>query len=241
MLSTEEKNIRDAIEAKLSGTIKDEAFLFHISVERKLKSVEIWFQNVETILPDFIQATGTARSGQAVTEGLTPDLESLISKISAYIDAFFMSGKSVLDTFAHELRILYGLGGHTGDLYFGESLSLLNTHHLDTQINSYLSGIDFDTLNWHKDLNAYRHASTHESIIPIKPSMDFDFITGEWKEMILKLPLDTAQRPLTYNGKNFNDVGKEIQDNLFNLIVECYRRIWDDIGQQQTIIPFNTP
>jgi len=231
MLSESQTEVQNIIEAKLSGLDKEDALLFHISVERKLSSVELWFQNVADLAPGFIQYGTSDASSKSEF-----DINSFLIKISANIDAFFMSGKSTLDSFGHEIRSLYGLGGHRGDLYFENVLDLLIAHHGISNLNSYMTSSNIRSNSWYQDLKAYRKASAHESIIQIKPSLDFDFLTGRWKEIWLKLPLDPTQRPLNYNGKNFIDTGKKIKESLFKFITENYDAILKDIKNNKTKI-----
>ena len=232
MLSENQSEVQNNIETKMSGLDKDDALLFHVSVERKLTSVDLWFQNVDAMIPSFISYGASDASSSEF------DINTFLVNISANIDAFFMSGKSTLDSFGHEIRSLYGLGGHAGDLYFENVLDLLSIHHSNSGLESYITSLNIRQNAWYQDLNAYRRASTHESVIQIKPSLDFDFLTGQWKDVLLKLPIDPTQRPLGYNGKNFIDTGKTIKDNLFKLIIESYDTILEDIKNGITIITY---
>ena len=240
MLSTSQKEVQVLIENKLSGTDRDEAFLFHVSVERKLASVDLWFRHVEIILPDFTSQSETYSAGDSKIETENRAvLDSVLIKMSAYIDAFFMSGRSTLDTFGHEIRSLYGLGGHSGNLYFPEALELIRTEHGNSCLNTCLNSLDIENSQWYRDLNSYRSACAHESIIQINPSRDFDFLKGEWKEILLKLPMDPGQRPWSYNRKNFVDTGKTIRNELYELIETSYDRMLDDIKSGQTKIDYD--
>ena len=241
MLSEGQKKIQNLIETKLSGNDKDEALLFHVSVERKLASVEIWFENVESMLPDFVVQPGTLSGDTGVeAQNLTDDdVHSYLTRMSAYIDAFFMSGKSTLDTLAHEIRSLYDLGGHTGDLYFEAALDLIGAHHSNCSLNSYLTSLNIRSCQWYMDLSSYRRACAHESIIQIQPSVEVNYLTGESKEVLLKLPTDPAQRPLAYDRKNFVSTGREIRDNLRKLITESYDKVLDDIKRGTTKIVYD--
>lgn len=240
MLSESQRKIQTLIETRLSNTEKDEALLFHVSVERKLLSIDIWLGEVkENILPVFITQYGTySTGGRSKTEEEMVDLDSILVKLSAYMDAFFMSGKSVLDAFAHEIRSLYGLGSHTGDLYFGDIPGLFSTHHPNTSLDKYLNSLNIKDSEWYKNLNSYRTACAHESIIQIKPSIDLDFLRGHWETMLLKLPIDPAKKPLSYDGKNFIETGKIIKDKLYGLIEKSYDKILDDIKSGQTKIVY---
>ena len=233
MISTHQNEVQNLIETKLSGLDKDDALLFHVSVERKLASVELWFQNVADMTPSFFQY-GTL-DGSNKPEF---DINFYLVKMSANIDAFFMSGKSTLDSFGHETRSLYNFGGHSGDLYFENVLDLLPIHNSISSLNSYFNTSNIRNISWYKDLKAYRRASAHESVIQIKPSLSLDFLTGQWKEIWLKLPIDPTQRPLSYNGKNFIDTGKTIKESLFKFITESYDAILDDIKNSKTKIVY---
>jgi len=149
-----------------------------------------------------------------------------------------MSSKSTLDSFGHEIRSLYDLGGHKGDLYFENALDLLIAHHSGSNLNSYIISSNIRNNSWYQDLKAYRKASAHESIIQIKPSLDFDFLTGRWKDIWLKLPLNPTQRPLNYDGKNFTDTGKKIKESLFKFIIESYDAVLNDVRNGKTKIDF---
>jgi len=239
MLSEDETSIITFIESNLLGNNREEARLYHYSVVRKLWAVRFWFQNVEMLIqPDLILSTQniTASGDAGLSSNYQTDSESTITKISSYIDAFFMSGKSTLDTFAHEVRNLYGFGGHSGDLYFENALDLLAQLHSNSELNNYLSSTNIRNLQWYQELKAYRHASTHESIIAIQPSVEMDFFTGKWKPIILKLPLDPAQKPLQYNGKNFIETGKLIRDGLQKLLIQSYSKVIIDIRSNRTAI-----
>lgn len=242
MLSENERHIRNLIESGLSGSEKEKAQLYHYSTIRKLEAVKFWLQDVENLTkPDLIirpQSTlsVTASGSAEIIPSGYPDPELTLTKISAYIDAFFMSGKSTLDAFAHEVRNLYGFSGHSGDLYFENVLDLLPRYTPNSELSSYLSSTNIINLPWYQDLKSYRHASTHESIIGIKPSVEMDFFTGEWKPVILKLPLDPTQIPLQYDGKNFIETGKLIRDELQSLIINSYDKILGDIQASKTII-----
>jgi len=241
MLSDGQNEVQVLIESKLSGNHKSEALLFHVSVQRKLASVDLWFRHMEIILPVFTGRSETYSStedSKVETEDRAA-LESILIKMSAYIDAFFMSGRSTLDAFGHEIRSLYGLGDHTGNLYFPQALGLISTHHGNSHLNTYLNSLNIEHSQWYTDLNSYRRACAHESIIQINPSRDFDFLKGEWKEILLKLPMDPGQRPWNYDGKNFVDTGKTIKNELYGLIETSYDRILDDIKSGQTKIDYD--
>lgn len=229
MLSESQKEVQIRIESKLSGSDKDDALLFHVSVERKLNSVNLWLQYAAELIPPFIKPDTFSTGRESII-----DMSSFLIRISAYIDAFFMSSKSTLDCFGHEVRSIYGLGGHTGDLYFENILDLLPIHHSVSKINSYICGLNIRSADWFKELKSYRKASAHESIVPIEPTANLDFLTGQWKLGLLKLPIDPAQRPLLYNGKNFIDTGKLIKENLYDLIVKSYDEILNDIQNNKT-------
>lgn len=90
MLSDGQNEVQVLIESKLSGNHKSEALLFHVSVERKLASVDLWFRHMEIILPVFTGRSETYSStedSKVETEDRAA-LESILIKMSAYIDAF---------------------------------------------------------------------------------------------------------------------------------------------------------
>jgi hypothetical protein len=234
MLSESHKEVQALIEDKLTGLDKDDALLFHISVERKLASTDLWLQNVVELLPDFIQSSSTSGSDNRTESGI----DRFLFKTSAYIDAFFMSAKSALDCFGHEIRSIYGLGGHSGDLYFENVLDLLPVHHNQCNITTYFVAQNIRCSGWYSELKAYRKASTHESIIRIEPSLNIDYLTGQWKTILLKLPLDPTQRPFLYNGKNFIDTGNMIKSSLYKFIIVSFDNMLADVKSSLTRIPF---
>ena len=238
MLSENEKQVIELIEAKFTCYNQGETRLFHVSVERKLEAMRLWFQNVEDLLPDIVPTIGTYSTGVDSETRESISIGSMLNNLSAYIDAFFMSAKSTLDTFAHEVRNLYGLNNHSGDIYFENAIDLLKRYHSDSELNFYVEANDIKNSTWYSDLKLYRKASAHESIIQIKPSLDLDFLSGEWKNLILKLPVNPTQRPPAYNGKNFINTGKEIKNELNKFIIESYNKILDDINNSKTRIIF---
>jgi hypothetical protein len=241
MISINADKIRDLIETAFSGPEREEALLFHVSVERKAKALILFYELVEKSLPNFVKINSQSTSSLDRKEAEEIiDIKPLLSEISAYIDAFFMSGRSTMDAFAHEIRSIYGLGGHTGNLYFSKVPSLLRRFHDNSRMSSYFQSNDVENQAWYKELNIYRHASTHESIIPFMPSISIDPLTSEWKKPILKLPIDPTSRPLQYNSKNFVDIGKSIREGLSKLLVGIYDEILQDIVESKTKITSTT-
>jgi len=235
MLSKTEDDLRKLVEAKLSGVSKQNFQLYHYSVIRKIESVKLWLNYSKEILPDFTNLLGTYSTTQP-TPPAPVNIDSTISRLSAYVDAFFMSAKSTLDSFAHEIRELYEMAGHTGDLYFENVINLLNTHHAQTGLNQLFVNENVLNKSWFIELNAYRRASAHESIIPLNLDLKYDLTTQEWKNLILKLPIDPRTRPLVYNAKNFMELGDEIEVSLSKLLMDSYDSIFRDINNNQTKI-----
>ena len=110
MLSPNENNVKGLLETRLTGDAGGEALLFHSSVLRKLKAVQLFYERIISFIPSFFTTATASTSAASPNFSSTPELidaASLTDDISAYIDAFFMSCKSTLDSFAHELRCLY--------------------------------------------------------------------------------------------------------------------------------------
>lgn len=240
MLSPNENNVRELLETRLTGNARGEALLYHSSVLRKLKAVQLFYNNITSFIPSFF-TTATA-SNTATPPNLTPtpeliDAASLIDDVSAYIDAFFMSGKSTLDSFAHELRSFYQFTLVTGDLYFENALDQLSSHHATSDLNTYLTGLNIRNLDWYRDLTNYRRACTHETIIPFRPSFDFDVASERWLNPILKLPLNPGTYPPAYADKDFYQTGQSIRKGLKQFIIDSYNHIHTDILTGRTKLP----
>lgn len=145
MLSQNEIRVKELIGTRLTGNDQQELLLYHFSVVRKLRAAQIFYENVRTLIPKFVgiftsaTITLSASSTTPPPSGDLVDLDSLIDNASANIDAFFMSAKSTLDSFAHELRSLYGFGGHSGDIYFEDAVQLLSTNHSSSSLQTYFS------------------------------------------------------------------------------------------------------
>jgi hypothetical protein len=148
-----------------------------------------------------------------------------------------MSGKSTLDSFAHELRSLYQFTPVTGDLYFENALDQLSSRHSATHLNTYLTTLNIRSLDWYRDLTNYRRACTHESIIPFRPSFEFDVPSGRWLNPILKLPQNPGTYPPTYADKDFYQTGQLISEGLKQFIIDSYDHILTDILAGQTTLP----
>jgi len=240
MLSQNETRVRELIETKLLGNDREETLLYHFSVGRKLRAVELFYSNIKNIfIPQFSGTATLSASSISQPPGQELiDLSSLIDDASANIDAFFMSAKSALDSFAHELRSLYGFGGHTGDLYVENAVELVSTNHSDTALQTYFNSSNLRDSDWFTDLKRYRRACTHESIIPFKPSFDFDLISGQWKELFVKLPLNPGTFPPVFDNKNFIGTGETIKEGLRIFLISSYDKVFTDILDNKTkIVP----
>jgi len=152
MLSQEEVQVKELIEGRTTGIDQEELLLYHFSVCRKLRATEIFYERVQNLIPTFVgiftSTTVTLSGGSSSPPPRQDlvDLDSLIDNASSNIDAFFMSAKSTLDSFAHELRSLYGFGGHTGDLYIEEALRLLSLNHPTSFLQTYFVSLDISLL-----------------------------------------------------------------------------------------------
>jgi hypothetical protein len=237
MLSLNENRVKELLETRLTGNHKEEALLYHSSVPRKLKAVQLFYNNITSFTPSFFTTATVSTSASPPNPPPSPpliDAASLIDDISAYIDAFFMSGKSTLDSFAHELRSLYQFTGLTGDLYFENALDQLSRNHSTSDLNAYFTSCNIRNLDWFKDLNNYRRACAHESIIPFRPSFDFDVTSGRWLNPILKLPLNPGTYPPAYADKDFYQTGQSIKEGLNEFIINSYNHVLTDILDGRT-------
>lgn len=238
MLSQNENSVKELIETRLTGNDKEEALLYHFSVVRKLRAVELFYNNITAFTPKFSATATLSASYPSLPPGQQLiDITSFIDDTSAYIDAFFMIAKSTLDSFAHELRNVYQFSGQTGDLYFEDALNQLSRNHSTSALNTYFTSSNIRNLDWFRDLNNYRRACAHESIIPFRPSLDFDVASGRWLEPILKLPLNPGTYPPIYSDKNFYQTGHSIKEGLKAFIISSYDNVYTDILNNRTRIP----
>lgn len=240
MLSQNENRIKELIETRLTGIHRDEALLYHSSVPRKLKAVQLFYNNITSFTPSFFTTDTVSTSASPPNPPPSSqliDAASLIDDISAYIDAFFLSGKSTLDSFAHELRSLYQFTGLAGDLYFENALDQLLRNHSTSDLNGYLTTCNIRNLDWFNDLRTYRRACAHESIIAFRPSFDFDVTSGRWLNPILKLPLNPGNYPPTYGDKDFYQTGQSIKGGLNEFIINSYNHVLTDILHGRTRVP----
>jgi len=237
MLSENENRVKELIESGLTGNDKEEALLYHFSVGRKLKAVELFYNSTIASTPKFSTTATLSTSNSAPPPGQELiDATSLIDDISAYIDAFFMIARSDLDSFAHELRSLYQFSGRAGNLYFENALDQLLSNHSSCSLNLYFTSSNVRNQDWFKELNGYRRACAHESIIPFRPSLDFDVASGRWLEPILKLPDIPGSYPLVYSHKDFYQTGQSIKEGLSAFIISSYDNVLTDILNNRTKI-----
>lgn len=241
-----QQKIRELFESTVhdSRLVNDFA-LFDSSVSQKLWSTEYYFKQLLSldirqfeVLPS---ASDTQSYGTTIIQTPTLDISNYCSYLNLFLDGFFMTTMSTLDTLAHEIFILYESQPVPARIYIDTARNML----LDIHPNSEVGQLLDEQLNkpWFSEFEPFRHCTTHESLIRHNDIVyRFDHVARHYKLFRkIKLPDNPQVRPFTYNR---NRVASEYCQSIFRkvqwLVINVYKHALRDIRTNGNVLPIPT-
>jgi len=181
----------------------------------------------------------------------SPDMRGYCFELNLLLDGFLMNSMSVLDTLAHQIRVLYDfpLKGtkpekKAEDIYISKIRDMLLESHPKSEVGRLLQQKlkPEPKPDWFLKFESLRNCTTHESLIGAEISPVWDQIERCYKAPKIILPDDPKEIPFTYiENREAISFCQTIFDNIESLLNEVYEAILTDIQNNNNILPIGKP
>ena len=241
MKSANQSRLQSLVEAHASGHLLSEFLWFHLSVAQKLWSVDYFGDEIAGLQPAVFYEQLTQANTSRVQQ--STDKKSFGLHSNLLLDGFLMNAMAVLDTLAHEIRVLYSFQGVQSKtpskpdrVYIGTVKDDLVKYHSGKHLTKYLSSEL--TKPWFGTFSRYRHCTTHESLIGSNVHLDVSAITGDLRQAVVPLPDDPKKRPFTYkSNRELKSYCEKTRDNIKQMASRSYYLIGKDMRLSKSVLP----
>ncbi len=219
----------------------DEFLHFHLSVMQKLWSVDHLGDQIAEMQPPVIWEQIVQDDTSRVQK--SADVKRFGLEANLHLDCFLMNAMAVLDTLAHEIRVLYSFqaakqkpSNRPSKVYVGTVRNDMLKYHSSKHITKYLAGELAKP--WFETFASYRHCTTHESLIGSNVHLDLSAITGDLRQALVPLPDDPRKRPFDYKqGRELKAYCDKTREDIKQMVSHCYYHIVKDIKVANFILP----
>ena len=207
---------------------------FHFAVEQKLWSLNYLARQIQSLQPRRTRAVARLNHKKMVTS--RSDIDEFRLYANLFLDCFLMNAMAVLDAFAHEVNLIYGLKRRTDkQVYITTVRSGLSKEHPNSSLASYLS--TELVKRWFFSFATYRHCTTHESLLI--GNIIGHYAVPSLKETIyVPLPDDPRNRPFTYCSKReLKSYVNAVKEHICEVVRISYGRIIQDVSAAGGKVP----
>lgn len=236
-MATNQQRLKSIVQAHAPSQLFLEEFQhFNLSVKQKLWSVDYFYEQINELKPEVLFQLQRTRESTVVLQKPYIDKEGFGLYANLILDGFLMNAMAVLDTLAHEIKVLYTFQPPLQDVYIKAIKKKLKRQHPYCNLTKYLS--DESVKPWFDSFTEYRHCTTHESLVGSNVNYDEALITGEVRQASITLPDNPHNRPFTYvHRRELKSYCIKIRRNVNDLVRHSYYCIIQDIRVAQNILP----
>ena len=244
MASEAQQKVRELFNSNVNDSVLVYEFnLFDRSVTQKLWAAKYYYDEIVSLdIRKFWEQSVTTSIQSSDSYTAAPQAQGLnLERYSSYVhlllDGFFMNSMSALDTFAHQVFLLYIFPQKPSRIYVWTARKKLSESHpnsklvrlLDTQIGQ----------TWFDQFQQFRNCTAHESLIGCgKVEISYDPITKLLVGSHIKLPDDPRSRPFTYRKRReATRYCRSILRNINSLVTKSYDSILLDIRRANNAFP----
>jgi len=236
-MATNQQKLQSTVETHApSQSFLEEFQHFHLSVKQKLWSVDYFYNQIVELKPEVLYQQQETRGSTLVLKDPYINKEGFGLYANAILDGFLMNAMAVLDTLAHEIKILYTFQHVPQKVYIHTIKGKLAREYPSCTLTGYLSSELAKP--WFDLFATYRHCTTHESLVGSNVRYDETLITGELQQAFITLPDDPGDRPFTYRrNRELKSYCIKIRGRVTELVRHSYYLIIQDIKVAHNILP----
>jgi len=222
-----------------------EFFHFHLSVTQKLWSVNRLADTIASLQPpvSWEQVVQDDSSSVRSSVEMSTDIKRFGLEANMHLDCFLMNAMAVLDTLAHEIKVLYSFqaiplkpSSKPDRVYIGTVKDELIKYHPSKHLTKYLS--TELAKPWFDTFASYRHCTTHESLIGSNIHFDVSAVTGALRQAIVPLPDDPRKRPFDYKrNRELKSYCEKTREGIKKMVNHSYYNIVKDIKLGKCALP----
>ena len=166
---------------KSSNRFKSIFRIFNFSIHQKIEEYNFYFNKIdnfnkedykilETVLSEYSAALGET-STHSYSARKVIDKDRVMFDVNFWLDGYFFTAMSLLDTIAHQVDHLYKVYPKWSSIFIDKIRKNLESKNKQWKINKILRKIEAKN-SWYRSFKEYRNTITHESVIsrelPIK-------------------------------------------------------------------------
>lgn len=216
---------------------KSDFDIFHFSVQQKLWQSNHYFEKLmeiydsrrfkEEFVSDVMDTFSDDFSGSSSTKSEV-DKDKLVKHCNLYIDGYFSSVSSIIDSLLHEINVVFKLVGPEKHIYRCTMLDKFQKLYPNSEFYRFLS--KREPKRWWQTLVSFRNTLTHESVIATNIDTSTDVLIGTEKLQRIPLPDDPKKRPFTYHKeRELKDFIEKFNEKVLPVLEKCYKKITRDL------------
>lgn len=235
MVATNQERLLLIVQANATGLPLLEEFRhFHLSVKQKLWSVDYFHNQIHELKPETLYEQRT--QGNILVLDQSTDTEGFGFYANLLLDGFLMNAMSAFDTLAHEIKVLYRFRRVPNKIYIHTIKDCLARDHSRCALTTYLS--TELAKPWFDTFAAYRHCTTHESLVGANVRFEASLITGDLQQAYVPLPDDPRRKPFTYrHERELKSYCDRVNKRVTTAVRHSYYCIIQDIKGARNALP----
>lgn len=225
---------------KSSNKFKSIFRIFNFSIHQKIEEYNFYFNKIdnfnkgdykilETVLSEYNAALGET-STNSYSARTVIDKDRVMFDVNFWLDGYFFTAMSLLDTIAHQVDHLYKVYPKWSSIFIDKIRKNLESKNKQWKINRTLRKIEAKN-SWYRTFKEYRNTITHESVI--SRELPITYIASDQEEDLktIYLPAQPKIRPpkiIEQSRFEMSNLIKSYDKRLEILINDIYISILED-------------
>ena len=225
---------------KSSNRFKSIFRIFNFSIRQKTEEYNFYFAKIANFnqddykilepVPSQYDAVLAETSTHSYSAIKKIEKDRLMFDINFWLDGYFFTAMSLLDTIAHQIDHLYKLYPEWSSIFIDKIQKKLESKNKQWKINRTLRKIGAKN-SWYKSFKDYRNTITHESVV--SGELRITYIASDREEDLktIYLPADPKIRPSKIIEKSrfeMPNLIKNYDKRLESLVNDIYISILED-------------
>lgn len=225
---------------KSSNKFKSIFRIFNFSIHQKIEEYNFYYNKIanfniedykilEPVPSEYNAALGET-STHSYTERKIIEKDRLMFDVNFWLDGYFFTAMSLLDTIAHQVDHLYKVYPKLSPIFIDKIRNNLESKNKQWKINGTLRKIEAKN-SWYRSFKDYRNTITHESVI--SRELPIKYIASDQEEDLktIYLPAQPKIRPpkiIEQSRFEMSNLIKKYNKRLESLVNDIYISILED-------------
>lgn len=225
---------------KASNKFKSIFRIFDFSIRQKIKEYNFYFSKIANFNKDDYKvleqiSSDSIISGDTSTQSYRTkkiiDKDRVVFDINFWLDGYFFTAMSILDTVAHQIDHLYKIYPEGKNIFIDKIRERLDYKNKKWKLNKILKKIEAKN-SWYKNFKNYRNTITHESVISRELPIIYSASDQEEDLRSIYLPANPKLRPpkvIKQSKYEMTNLIKNYNKRIEKFVNEIYSSVLEDI------------